>query len=160
LTVIDDPLIVGGQGSRLYDGDGIAAKKRVIIDKGVLKSYYIDYYYSRKLGMEPTSGGSSNVIIEPGEKTLEQLIAQSKKGILVTGFIGGNSNTATGDFSYGIIGQLIENGKLVKPVNEMNLSGNLTEIWEHLVEMGNDPYPNSAWLRPSMFFRDIFFSGV
>ncbi len=160
LTVIDDPLIVGGQGSRLYDGDGIAAKKRVIIDKGVLKSYYIDYYYSRKLGMEPTTGGSSNVIIEPGEKTLEQLIAQSKKGILVTGFIGGNSNTATGDFSYGIIGQLIENGKLVKPVNEMNLSGNLTEIWEHLVEMGNDPYPNSAWLRPSMFFRDIFFSGV
>ena len=94
------------------------------------------------------------------DKSPEQLIAQSKKGLFITGFIGGNSNTATGDFSYGIIGQLIENGQLTRPVNEMNLSGNLTEIWDHLVEMGNDPYPNSSWRRPSMFFKDIFFSGV
>ncbi len=160
LTVVDDPLIRGGQGSRLFDGEGMAAKKRTIIDKGVLRSYYIDYYYAQKLGTEPTTGGASNLIIEPGEKSLDQLIAGVKKGILVTGFIGGNSNGATGDFSYGLVGQLIEDGKIVKPVNEMNISGNLTEIWDKLVEMGNDPFPYSAWRRPSMSFSDVFLSGV
>lgn len=160
LTVVDDPLLVGGHGSQLFDGEGIAAKRRTIIDKGVLKSYYIDYYYAQKLGMEPTTGGASNIVIEPGSKSLEQLIGQVKKGILVTGFIGGNSNGATGDFSYGIVGQLIDNGQVVKPVNEMNLSGNLIEIWNKLVEMGNDPYLYSSWRRPSMYFKDVFLSGI
>jgi len=160
LTVIDNPLLKGGHGSRLFDSEGMAAKKRPIIDKGILKSYYIDYYYAQKLGIEPTTGSASNLIIEPGEKSLDQIIAGVKKGILITGFIGGNSNGATGDFSYGIVGQLIEDGRVVKPVNEMNLSGNLTEIWDKLVEMGNDPYPYSSWRRPSMYFRDVFLSGV
>lgn len=160
LTVVDDPLIVKGLGSRLFDGDGFPAKKRTIIDKGILKSYFIDYYYSRKLGVEPTTGGSSNIVVTPGNKSLDKLIAGIEKGIFITSFIGGNSNSSTGDFSYGIIGQLIENGKLTQPINEMNLSGNLTDIWGKLTEMGNDPYMYSSWRRPSMYFKDIFFSGV
>ncbi len=160
LTIVDDPFIKGGLGSRLYDGDGITAVRRPIIEKGILKNYYIDYYYSRKLNVEPTSGSASNVIVTPGDKNLEQLLAQVKKGILVTGFVGGNSNATTGDFSYGIVGQYIENGQIIKPVNEMNISGNLNEFWDHLVEMGNDIYTYSSWLRPSMYFKDIFFSGV
>ncbi len=159
-TLIDDPLLVSGMGSRLYDGDGIAAKRRVMIDKGVLKSFYVDWYYGRKLGWEPTTAGTTNLVFEYGDKSLEELVAQMQRGILVTSFIGGNSNSVTGDFSIGIIGSYVENGKRVKPVNEMNIAGNLTEVLNQLVEMGNDPWIYSSWRRPSMYFRDVQFSGV
>lgn len=159
-TMIDDPFVVSGFGSQLYDGDGIATKRRVMIDKGVLTSYYIDWYYGRKLGMEPTVGNATNLVFEYGDKDLNQLIAQMKKGILVTSFIGGNSNSVTGDFSVGIIGAYVENGKAVRPVNEMNVSGNLNDVMMQIAEMGNDPWVYSAWRRPSIYFRDIQFSGV
>jgi PmbA protein len=159
-TMIDDPFVVSGFGSRLYDGDGMATKRRVMIDKGVLKSYFIDWYYGRKLGMEPTTGGATNLVFEYGDKNLNELVAQMKKGILVTSFIGGNSNSVTGDFSMGIIGTYVEDGKPVRPVNEMNISGNLTDVMKQLVEMGNDPWIHSAWRRPSLYFKDIQFSGV
>ena len=68
LTLIDDPFITEGLGSRLYDGDGFAAKKRVMIESGVLKEFFIDWYYSRKLDWEPTTGGPSNLIIPPGNR--------------------------------------------------------------------------------------------
>ncbi len=88
------------------------------------------------------------------------MIKGMQRGILVTTFIGGNSNSTTGDFSYGIMGVLIENGRAVKPVNEMNISGNLSELWNQLVMVGNDEYVYSARRRPSMYFKDVFFSGV
>ncbi|MFH2056417.1 MAG: TldD/PmbA family protein [bacterium] len=160
LTIIDDPLIVSGHGSRLYDGEGLAAKRRPIIEKGVLKSFYIDTYYGRKLGVEPTTSGTSNLVFDLGDKTLEELVAQMKRGILVTGFIGGNSNSTTGDFSVGVMGVYVENGKRVKPVNEMNVSGNLADVLMQLAEMGNDTWTYSSWLRPSMYFNEIQFSGV
>lgn len=160
LTLIDDPFIVNGLGSQLYDGDGMAAKRRSFIDKGVLKEYFISYYYSRKLEMEPTTGGYSNAVFEYGSKSLAEIIKGVKKGILVNGFIGGNSNSLTGDFSYGIIGMFIENGKLIKPVNEMNISGNQVDLWNQLVEMGNDVYQFSSLRRSSLYFKDVQFSGI
>jgi PmbA protein len=160
LTLIDDPHVVSGFGSRLYDADGIATKRRVMIDKGVLTSYYVDWYYGRKLGMEPTVGSTTNMVFAYGDKSFEELVAQIKRGIVVTSFIGGNSDSTTGDFSVGIIGALVENGKRVQPVNEMNISGNLTEVLNQLVEVGNDPWVYSSWRRPSLYFRDVQFSGV
>ena len=77
----------------------------------------------------------------------------------VTGFIGGNSNPTTGDFSFGIMGQLVENGKIIHPVNEMNISGNAKTLWMNLSELGNDPHPYSALKIPTMAFVDINFSG-
>ncbi|MBN2227586.1 MAG: TldD/PmbA family protein [candidate division Zixibacteria bacterium] len=160
LTMIDDPLIVSGFGSRLYDGDGMAARKRTIIDKGVLTSYFIDWYYSRKLEMEPTTGGSSNLVFAYGDKSLDQMIAGLNKGIVVTSFIGGNYNSTTGDFSYGLFGRYVESGKIVHPVSEMTVTGNYKELWNQLVEVGNDPYENSSMRRPSLHFTGISFSGV
>ena len=99
-------------------------------------------------------------ITQQSSKSLEELTRGLKKGILVRGFIGGNSNSTTGDFSYGIVGVLFENGKMVQPVNEMNISGNAKEFWNRLVAVGNDPFQYS-WLRtPSMLFEDVNFSGV
>ncbi|MBC8479153.1 MAG: TldD/PmbA family protein [FCB group bacterium] len=160
LTIIDDPFIEKAMGSRFYDGDGLASQKRVMIEKGILKHFYIDNYYGRKLNMEPTSGGASNLVFEYGEKSLEGLISGVDKGILVNGIIGGNSNSTTGDFSFGVMGLLIENGRITQPVNEMNVSGSAKEFWRNLVEMGNDPNPYSSRKIPSMYFKDVFFSGI
>lgn len=160
LTWTDDPFVPTALGSRLYDGDGIAAKKRVMIDKGVLKEYYIGNYYGRKLGQAPTTGGSSNVVIATGSRSAEEIVKATKKGILVTSFLGGNSNGTTGDFSFGIGGLYIEDGQIVKPCNEMNISGNMTEFWMQLAETGNDVYTYSSWRRPSMLFKDVQISGL
>jgi len=159
-TVIDDPFISGAFGSRLYDGDGIASQKRVMIEKGVLKNYYIDNYYGKKLGLEPTSSGTSNLVFDYGKRSLEEMIKSIDKGILVTSFNGGNSNGTTGDFSFGIAGMLIEKGILVHPVYEMNITGNAKDFWNQLVEMGSDVYENSSWKRSSMLFEDIYFAGL
>ena len=160
LTVTDDPFIVSGRGSRLFDGEGVAAQNRRIFENGVLQSYFIDTYYGKKLEMKPTTGSYSNLVFTPGNKNLEELVALLERGILVTGFNGGNSNGSTGDFSYGVEGFLIENGKLTQPVSEMNITGNMKDLWLNLGETGNDVNPNSAWLTPSVLFENVDFSGI
>jgi PmbA protein len=160
LTITDDPFIVGGRGSRLFDSEGLATKKRKVFAKGVLKTYYVDTYYGKKLEMQPNSGSTTNLVFETGEKDMEGLIASVKKGILVTGFNGGNSNGSTGDFSYGIEGFLIENGKLTQPVSEMNITGNMKDLWSNIGEVGNDVNKNSSWLTPSILFDGVDFSGI
>ena len=87
LTLIDDPLVIGGLGSRLFDGDGFAAKKRVMIEAGVLKDFYVDWYYSRKLDWEPTTGGSSNLVIPPGRRSVPEIMKDLGRGIFITGFL-------------------------------------------------------------------------
>ncbi len=160
LSIVDDPFIHKGLGSRLFDGQAIASQKRTVIEKGILKTYFIDDYYGRKLGMETNGGSSSNFIFETGRKTFNETISSLEKAIWVTGFNGGNSNSTTGDFSFGVSGFLIEKGLIVKPINEMNISGNAKDFWKNLIEMVNDPYPYSKWQVPSMLFEGISFSGL
>ncbi len=160
LTITDDPFIPSGRGSRHFDSEGLALSKRGIFEKGILKSYYIDTYYGKKLGMEPTSGSRSNIVLSTGDKSQEDIIAGVDRGILVTGFNGGNTNGATGDFSYGIEGFLIENGREIMPVSEMNITGNMKDLWMSLIETGNDVYKNSSLRTPSLVFKDIDFSGL
>jgi PmbA protein len=160
LTVIDDPFIPSGFGSRLFDDEGLMAVKRPVIEKGVLKSYYIDNYYGRKLGMKPTSGGSSNIVVNTGTRSPDEMLGDLKKGIFITGFIGGNCNGSTGDFSYGIEGFLIQDGKVIHPVNEMNITGNMNDFWFRLIETGNDPNPGSQWMFPSLMFDKVDVSGI
>lgn len=126
----------------------------------MLRQYYIDDYYGKKLGMEPTAGSPSNVVFELGTKSLEEMVKDIKRGILVNDFIGGNSNPTTGDFSYGILGLLIENGAVTRPVNEMNISGNAMDLWAGLVAVGNDPDPYDSVRSPSMLFEGVHFSGT
>lgn len=160
LTITDDPFLPAGAASRVFDGEGLAARKRSVIEKGVLRTYYIDNYYGRKLGVEPTTSYPSNLVFETGEKDLAALTKGVKKGIVVTNFIGGNSNDTTGDFSLGIVGYYVENGEIRQPVNEMNISGNFKEFWHQLAAVGSDPFPYGSWLTPSLHFRDVQFSGL
>jgi PmbA protein len=160
LTLIDDPLLVGGLGSRLYDGDGFPAKKRTMIESGVLNDFYVDWYYSRKLGWEPTTGGPSNLIIPPGKRSVGEIMKDLGRGIFITGFLGGNSNSTTGDSSLGIIGKLFEKGEPVQSVAEMNIAFNHLEFWKSLAEAANDPWLYSSRLIPSLVFTDVVVSGV
>ena len=160
LTVTDDPLIPGALGSRRWDGEGISAKKMAVLEKGVLKSYFVDTYYGRKMKMEPTTGGWSNLVIEPGAKSFDELVKSMDRGIVVTSFLGGNSNSLTGDFSTGVQGWLVENGKRSHPVSEMNLSGNHIDFWDKLAAIGNDPWMYSSVRIPSLMFEGVSVSGA
>lgn len=159
-TIIDDPLLKGGLGSHLYDGDGFAAKKRTMIQKGVLKDFYVDWYYSRKLGWEPTAGRPSNIIVPPGKRSIAEIMKDLGRGILITGFIGGNSNSTTGDASVGIYGKLFEGGTPVQTVVEMNIADNHLKFWQKLSEVADDPWIYSSWRTPSLVFTDVVVSGV
>ncbi|NDV81034.1 TldD/PmbA family protein [Bacteroides sp. 51] len=159
-TLVDDPHIPQASGARYFDNEGIATEKRTVFENGVLKTYYIDTYNAKKMGVEPTISGSSLLVLQPGNKDLNGLIAGVAHGILVTGFNGGNCNSTTGDFSYGIEGFLIENGKLTTPVSEMNITGNMLTLWSSLVEIGNDPRLSSSWRIPSLVFEGVDFSGL
>ncbi len=160
LTLVDDPLVPKGFGSRLFDGEGIAAKRMPVIEAGVLKAYYIDTYYGKKLQMAPTTAGPSNVVWTLGDKDQAALLAAMKDGILVTGFLGGNSNGLTGDFSLGVQGFRVRGGKIAEPVGEMNISGNHLEFWKKLAAVGNDPYPYSSMKTPTLVFEGVQFAGT
>ena len=160
LTITDDPLIVGALASRHFDGEGISAKRMPVIEKGVLKNFFVDTYYGRKLQMEPTTGGWSNLVIEPGKKDLAAMTKGIKRGIVVTSFLGGNSNSLTGDFSVGIQGYLVENGERAHPISEMNLSGNHKEFWDSLAEVGSDPWLVSSVRIPTLLFGNVAVSGA
>lgn len=160
VTLMDDPHMPKSPGARYFDGEGIATRRMPVIENGVLKTYYIDVYNANKLEVQPTIGSPSILTMKMGDKNTEQLIAGIDKGILVTGFNGGNSNSSTGDFSYGIEGFLIEKGKLAQPVSEMNITGNILTLWNNLVAVGNDPRKSSSWKIPSLLFDGVDFSGL
>ena len=159
-TMVDDPLLPGGLGSRPYDSEGMTRQKLPLFEKGVLRSYLLDTYYASKLGLEPTTGDTTNLVFVTGDKDLPALLSTMGTGILITGFSGGNSNSATGDFSLGIRGMWIEKGKPVRAVSEMNLAGNHLQFWKTLAEMGGDPFPYSATRVPSLRFGPVQFSGT
>ena len=160
LTLIDDPFVTRGLGSRLYDGEGITAKKRTMIEAGVLKELYIDWYYGRKLGWEPTTGGPSNLILPSGQRSVAEIMKDLGRGILITDFIGGNANSTTGDASIGITGHLFENGEITQAIAEMNIAGNTLDFWSKLAEVANDPWPYSSLRVPSLAFKDVVVSGI
>lgn len=160
LTLIDEPHLVKAPGARYFDGEGVATKRIPVFEKGVLKTYFIDTYSANKMNVKPTIASPSIFTMEMGNKDTDQLVASIDKGILVTGFNGGNSNSTTGDFSYGVEGFLIENGKLTQPISEMNATGNMITLWNNLAEVGNDPRSFSSWRIPSLLFDGVDFSGL
>ena len=160
LDIEDDPLLPRGLGSRLFDGEGIAARPLPIFKAGVLQNYYIDTYYGKKLKMAPTTGGPSNARWKLGNKDQAGLLADMQDGILVTGFLGGNSNATTGDFSFGVQGHHIVKGQIAEPISEMNIAGNHLELWKRLAAVGNDPYPYSSSRTPTLVFDGIQFAGA
>ncbi len=159
-TLRDEPHLAQSYGARYFDNEGVATRPMPVFENGVLKTYYIDTYSARKMEVEPTISSPSLLVLAPGTKNLDGLAGSVSKGILVTGFNGGNCNSTTGDFSYGVEGFLIENGRLTQPVSEMNVTGNMIALWNSLREAGCDARPSSSWRIPSLLFDDVSFSGL
>lgn len=159
LTLVDEPLIRRGLGSRLFDDEGIASRRLPLVEAGVVRDIYVDTYYGRKAGMQPTTGGPSNVTVATGALSLEELVREVGEGIYVTSWLGGNADGTTGDFSLGLRGHVIENGAIGRPVGEMNVTGNLRKLFGRLELIGNDVYPYATILSPSLAFTGVDFSG-
>jgi PmbA protein len=159
LTLIDDPLLIRGLSSAHYDGEGISAKPLPLIEKGMLRNFYVDTYYGQKLSWQPTTGRTSNLTFALGEKNLAQLIGHVVQGFYVTSWLGGNADATTGDFSFGFRGHTIENGRLIAPVSEMNVTGNFLTLLKNLVAVGNDPNPYATIQSPALVFENVEFSG-
>jgi Predicted Zn-dependent proteases and their inactivated homologs len=157
LTILDCPRSQGETGSRLYDSEGVATREFPIIDKGVITRYFINTYIAGKTGMEPTIEDATRPKVMPfgGCKTREDLMRKVGSGILITGFNGGNSNTSTGDFSYGIEGFAFEDGRITHPVREMLVTGNFIDLWNNLVATADDARRCMSKLIPTLAFANI-----
>ncbi|MEM1414315.1 MAG: TldD/PmbA family protein [Myxococcota bacterium] len=160
LSLVDDPLLRRGFASRHFDGEGIRSRRLPILEGGVLRNIYVDTYYGRKIGLQPTTGSRSNLEVPGGEKGLDALISDAGRGVLVTSWLGGNADATTGDFSFGLRGHLIEGGRAGAPVGEMNVTGNLLELFGQLGAIGNDPWPYSSVRAPTLVFENVQFSGA
>ncbi|ATB37576.1 hypothetical protein CYFUS_002998 [Cystobacter fuscus] len=160
LSLSDEPHLKRGLGSRLFDGEGITSRPMALFEEGVLRTYFIDSYYARKLQTRPTTGGPSNLSWKLGTKDRAGLLADLGEGILVTGFLGGNSSALTGDFSLGIQGFRVRGGQLAEPISEMNISGNQLDLWKRLVAVGSEPYRYSTSRTPTLVFEGVQFAGT
>jgi PmbA protein len=147
-------------GSKICDGDGIQARKMNIIEDGVLKNFLINVYNGRRLSVPYTTGSLGNIIIPPGERSVQEILNDREKMVVVEGFLGGNSNHTTGDFSFGITGALYEKGVFVRGLSEMNVSGNMFDLLQKWSESANNPWVFSSYRMPSLVFEDMQFSGT
>jgi len=149
VTVIDDGRLPGGLGSRPFDGEGQPTRRNRIVESGLLRSWLLDTYCARKLGLESTgsaargAGGApapapSNLWLEPGKLGPEEIVRRTERGLLVTELIGMGFNPVTGDYSRGAAGLWIEDGRVAFPVEEITIAGQLGEMLSAIDLVGSD----------------------
>ncbi len=157
VRIHENPLLPRGLASAPFDSEGVATKARNILDQGVLRGYVLSSYSARKLGMQTTgnAGGVRNLAIEPGALDLDGLLKEMGTGLLVTEMMGHGVNMVTGDYSRGAAGFWVENGEVQYPVEEITIAGNLKQMFQQLLAVGNDIDRRSSvrtgsWLIESM----------
>ena len=160
LSIIDNPILPRAMGSRPYDGDGFETRPRTIVENGILNMYLLNLYNARRLKCTPTMGGGSNICIEPSDLSPIDVIQDLPQCIVVEGFLGGNANPITGDFSYGISGRYFEKGEYVQGISEMNISGNIIEVMKSFEVAANDVWTYSSYRTPSLLFGNVQCSGI
>ncbi len=140
ISLYERPHIPKGFGSAPFDGEGVATHDRDLVTNGVLQGYLLGSYSARKLGMKTTgnAGGAHNILIKTSDHDLPSLLKQMGKGLLVTEVMGQGVNLVTGDYSRGASGFWVENGEIQYPVEEITIAGNLRDMYQHLVAVGND----------------------
>lgn len=140
INIYEQPLLPQAMGSTAYDAEGVATALRNVVSDGVVQGYVLGSYSARKLGMQSTanSGGVHNLTVQSGELNLQQLLQEMNTGLLVTELIGQGVNTLTGDYSRGAAGYWVENGEIQFPVEEVTIAGNLSDMYQSIVAVGND----------------------
>jgi len=170
VTIIDDPHRVRGMSSRQFDGEGVACRPATLLSKGILNFFPCDTFSARKLGRKSTGHssrglagtggvGSSNLYLAKGDKSPEALMKEMGEGLLVTSFIGFGFNMATGDFSRGVEGFWVKDGKIDHPVHEITVSDNLGAMFEEIIGVGTDLEFRHGTDSPSLLIREMTVSG-
>ncbi len=171
VTVVDDPLLPRAPGSRPYDGEGLASRKNMVVEKGVLRTFLCDSYSGRKLSRPSTGnasrGGSAgvscsttNFILQPGTDSNAAIVKGTKQGLYVTEMMGFGFNAVTGDFSRGASGFWIENGELAYPVSEVTISLNVDELWKRIDAVGSDLDLRTATAAPTIRVAKMTVAGA
>ncbi len=140
VRIHENPLLPGGLASTAFDNEGVATRARDLVQAGVLRSYVLDSYSARKLGMQTTgnAGGVHNLTIDSGRLDRPALLKEMHTGLLVTEVMGQGVNPVTGDYSRGAAGFWVENGEVQFPVEEITVAGNLKQMFRQLLAVGND----------------------
>jgi len=176
ITVVDDnfmllPTGVGGFGSSPFDGEGLPSRRTVVVEAGVLRTYLLNTYSARKLGMKSTHNasrglagtpgiGCGNLYLEPGTLTPEEIFAAIPVGLYVTSLMGFGVNTVTGDYSRGATGMWIENGVLTHAVEEVTIAGNLAEMLRNVTAIGNDLVFRGSVASPTLRIDGMTIAGA
>jgi PmbA protein len=170
LTVVDDATIPGLFGTTPFDDEGVASRRTMVIEKGVLKNYLLNTYSARKLSLKTTGNasrgitgnagiGPGNFFIEAGALPPAEIIANIQSGLYVTELIGGGANTVTGDYSSGAAGLWIENGKLTYPVSEITIAGTMQQMLQGIEQVGSDLEFRGSIAAPTILIREMTISG-
>ncbi|HEX5321282.1 MAG TPA: TldD/PmbA family protein [Stellaceae bacterium] len=170
ITIIDDPHRPRGMRSKPFDGEGIANRRRAIVENGVLTTWLLDLRSARQLGLtttghaargtaSPPSPSASNLWLEPGAQTPEALIADIDSGFYVTELMGQGVNGVTGDYSRGAAGYWIEKGEIAFPVSEMTVAGNLKDMFLRLVAANDLEFRNGVD-SPTIRIDDLTVAGA
>jgi PmbA protein len=170
VRIVDDPLLPRAPGSRPFDGDGLASRRNVVVDGGVLKTYLTDVYSARKLGRVSNGcagrgvGGAphvttSNFILERGASKPDAVLAGIARGLYVTEMMGFGFNAVTGDFSRGAGGFLIENGKLGRPVTEVTISANFNDLLLNIDAVADDLDLRTSTVTPTFRVAKMMIAG-
>ena len=170
LTIVDEGRRPRGLGSRPFDGEGLPTRRNVPLERGVLRHWLCDAYSARKVGAKPTgsarrgvgggpSVGAGNLYFEPGPQAPEEIVAGVVRGLLVTDLIGFGVNVVTGDYSQGAVGHWIENGRIVHPVHEVTVAGNLKDMLRDVDAVGNDLVFRGSSAAPTIRVRKMIVSG-
>jgi PmbA protein len=144
VQVLEDPHVLGAVGSSPFDDEGVKTSKREVVNNGVLQGYFLSTYTARKLGMQTTgnAGGSHNLSLTSSlTKRGDDLVKMLKKldtGLFVTELMGQGVNYVTGDYSRGASGFWVENGVIQYPVEEITIAGNMRDMFQQIVSIGND----------------------
>jgi PmbA protein len=170
VTIIDDGTLPGLFGTSPFDDEGVPSRRTVLIDRGVLRSYLLNAYTARKLGMKTTGNaargitgnsgvGHGNLFLEKGEISPEELVRGIRAGLYVTELIGSGVNIVTGDYSRGAAGQWIENGEFAYPVSEITIASTLQRMLMDLESVGSDLEFRGSVVSPTVVIREMTVSG-
>ena len=170
INIVDDGTMPGGFGTTPFDSEGVPSRKTVVVENGVLKSYLLNTYTAKKLGLATTGNasrglagtpgiGPGNFFLQPGKKSAQEIIAEIKDGLFVTEFLGFGVNLVTGDFSRGASGIWIRNGELTFPVEEITVAGNLQDMFRNIAEIGSDLQFRSAIASPTLRIEGMTVAG-
>ncbi len=140
VSIHEDPHLMGEMASGYFDAEGVATTSRDVVDAGVLTGWFLSTYSGRKLGLPTTgnAGGNHNLVVAPGERDFEGLIALMGRGFVVTELMGQGVNSVTGDYSRGAAGFWVEDGEIQFPVEEVTIAGNLLDMYHGIRAVGRD----------------------